>query len=59
MVILDKVGLVIWFGRLLLDLRVKMFKVNWLDVKKLNIKVWNIFRWFMYVNWMVKICYFV
>lgn len=38
MVILDKVGLVIWFGRLLLDLRVKMFKVNWLDVKKVKNK---------------------
>lgn len=57
MVTSDKAGSAIWFGRLLSDLRVKMFKVHWLDVKKPNTQVWNTFRWFMHVIWMVKTCY--
>lgn len=57
MVTSDKAGSAIWFGRLLSDFRVKMFKVHWLDVKKPNTKVWNTFRWFMHVNWMVKTSY--
>lgn len=57
MVTSDKAGSAIWFGHLLSDLRVKMFKVNWLDVKRPNTKVWNTFWWFMHVNWIVKTCY--
>lgn len=57
MVTSDKAGSAIWFGRLLSDFRVKMFKVNWLDVKKPNTQVWNTFWWFVHVIWLVKTSY--